>query len=217
MTIADYLLRAGFVVVGLGLWFWSQTMISGNKAPPPTDDAIGDRLHLWSTPLHRRLTANPREANATLIATSFFIDVLGLYMLAAAIFGPTLRPFLAVLVVFVMRQLCQVLVTLPAPDGVIWRHPGFPSLLVTYHVGNDYFFSGHTAIACVAALQLLHAAPPWLAAVGIVIAAVEAGTVIVLRAHYTMDVFAAILAAWAADTIATSIASWCDSLLNGLG
>jgi membrane-associated phospholipid phosphatase len=84
-------------------------------------------------------------------------------------------------------------------------------------VADDYFFSGHTAIAAVAALQLVHAAPPWLAAVGVVIAAVEATTVIVLRAHYTMDVFTAILAAWAADELATRIAPSCDALLRSLG
>jgi membrane-associated phospholipid phosphatase len=46
---------------------------------------------------------------------------------------------------------------------------------------------------------------------------IEAGTVIVLRAHYTMDVVAAILAAVAADSAATWLAPGIDAFLNGLG
>jgi hypothetical protein len=205
--------RIGFVVVALGLWFWTQKKIS-EKAPPPREGGIGDRLHDWSASLHAWLVLHPRAADATLILTSALIDIAGIYLLGITIFGETLRPFLAILIVFVLRQVCQVTVTLPPPPGIIWRHPGFPSLLVTYGVSNDFFFSGHTAISVLAALQLIHVAPPWVAAIGVAIAAVEALTVIVLRAHYTMDVFAAIFAAWAADAIATRIAPAFDALLN---
>jgi len=43
--------------------------------------------------------------------------------------------------------MAQATTALPAPPGMLWRDPGFPSLLVTYSVGNDFFFSGHTAFA----------------------------------------------------------------------
>jgi membrane-associated phospholipid phosphatase len=155
-------------------------------------------------------------ANALLIATSAGIDVFGLYIFGAAVFGHTTRPLVAVLIVFALRQLCQLLVSLPAPPGMIWRYPGFPSLLVTYHVENDFFFSGHTAVSAVAMLALVHVAPWWLAALAVVLTAIEAGTVIVLRAHYTMDVFAAIFAAFFADVAAGWIAPGLDTLLRGL-
>ena len=78
---------------------------------------------------------------------------------------------------------------LPAPTDAIWHYPGFPSILVTYGVANDYFFSGHTAIATLGAMELARVGKRWLtvAAAGIVL--FEAATVLVLRAHYTMDVF----------------------------
>ena len=208
--------RAGFVAVALALWFWTQKKIS-EKAPPPAGGGIGDRLHAWSAPLHRWLVVNPRAADATLILTSALIDVFGIYLLGSTILGKTLQPFVAILIVFVLRQVCQTTVTLPPPPGIIWRHPGFPSLLVTYGVSNDFFFSGHTAISVLAALQLIHVAPPWLAALAVTITAIEAATVIVLRAHYTMDVFAAIFAAWAADALAMRIAPFFDGLLSALG
>jgi hypothetical protein len=206
-------LRVGFVAGALVLWFWTQKLIA-SKAP--ASHGVGDRLHDWSATLHGWLLENPRAANLLLIITSALIDLFGLYLLASAVFGATLRPFVAILILFTMRQACQSVCTLPIPPGSIWRHPGFPSLFVTYGTSNDFFFSGHTAISVLGALQLMHAAPPWLAAIGVIVAVVEAVTVIVLRAHYTMDVFAALFAAWAADVLAGRWAPAVDALLGRL-
>lgn len=206
-------LRAGFVAAALVLWFWTQRLIS-RKAP--TGNRVGDRLHDWSAPLHAWLTANPGAANLTLIATSALIDLLGLYLLGSAIFGPTLRPFVAILILFGLRQGCQAVCTLPTPPGAIWRNPGFPSLLVTYGTSNDFFFSGHTAISVLGAVELAQNAPVWLAGLGALIAMIEASTVIILRAHYTMDVFAALFAAWGADVIAQHVAPALDLWLGHL-
>ena len=67
------------------------------------------------------------------------------------------------------------------------------------------------------AIHLVHDAAPWLAALGAVIAVAEAITVIILRAHYTMDVFAAPFAAWGADEIARRLAPHLDAWLGRLG
>jgi hypothetical protein len=213
-SLAHIGLRVGFVAVALGLWFWTQRLIAGKA---PAGNRVGDRLHDWSAPLHAWLTANPRATNLTLILTSGLIDCCGIYLLASAVLGPTLRPFVAILILFAMRQACQAVCTLPAPPGALWRYPGFPSLLVTYGTTNDFFFSGHTAISVLGALQLIHVAPPWLAAVGVAVAATEAATVIILRAHYTMDVFAALFAAWGADVLAGKCAPAIDAWLGGWG
>jgi membrane-associated phospholipid phosphatase len=77
---------------------------------------------------------------------------------------------------------------------MIWRHPGFPSLLVTYGTSNDLFFSGHTAIAVYGAMELGRLGRRW-AVLGMLIALFEMAAVLVLRAHYTMDVFAGAAAA----------------------
>ena len=73
---------------------------------------------------------------------------------------------------------------------MIWRKPGFPALLVTYGVSSDLFFSGHTAIAVYGAAYLGATLGPLGIALGLTIAAFEMAAVLVLRAHYTMDVFA---------------------------
>ena len=133
---------------------------------------------------NERLVKHPRRADGLLIASSLVIDLLGCYLLLSAIFGPTIEPFFGLLVIFALRQICQALSPLPAPSGMIWRDPGFPTMLVTYGTANDLFFSGHTAIAVIAT-----AFGPIGIAVGIAIAAFEITAVLLLRAHYTMDVF----------------------------
>lgn len=184
--------RAVLVAAVLGLWFGSQALI-GRRAFP--ERGIGDGVHELLAAPHRFLVENPRCADALLIASSAGIDLLGLFLLGSAVFGRSLRPFLGLLGLFAMRQFCQALCALPPPEGMIWRHPGFPSLLVTYGTANDLFFSGHTAIAVYGALELTKAGRRGLAAAGAALAAFEALTVLVLRAHYTMDVFTGAVAA----------------------
>lgn len=202
-------LRAGVVAGALVVWFWTQSLIARKSVPK---DGIGDVIHDLTACWHRYFTTNQRAANAALITSSFFIDLTGLALIGAAIFGPTFAPFLAILIVFGLRQICQSLCTLPSPPGIIWHHPGFPALLVTYEVGNDFFFSGHTALAVLGAITAAHLGPPWLAAVAAVIALGEMVIVLVLRAHYTLDVltgaFAAFLAAEVAGRLSPAVDAW---------
>lgn len=201
--------RAALVMLGLVGWFWSQRLI-GQRAWPV--GGIGDGIHQWTERQNRWLHANPRAANALLIATSAIIDAVGIYLLVSAIFGPSFRPFLGLLLLFVLRQACQGLCALPPPEGMIWRHPGVPSLLVTYGTATDLFFSGHTSIAVYGGIELARLGGVWMW-VGIAVAVIEATTVLILRAHYTMDVFAAIFTALWAVAAASLLAPHLDQAL----
>jgi membrane-associated phospholipid phosphatase len=97
---------------------------------------------------------------------------------------------------------------------MIWHHPGFPSILVTYEVSNDLFFSGHTAIAVYGAIELARLGRSWLVVPAIVIVLYEVISVILLRAHYTMDVFTGIIAALYVSGIAKQLAPPCDRVLT---
>jgi hypothetical protein len=160
-------------------------------------------------------------ANLLLVVSSAVIDVLGIFLLALSIFGATLRPFLGLLIVFGMRQTSQMISALPAPPGMIWHSPTFrgihaPSLLVTYGVANDFFFSGHTALAVLGAVELTRfGGDAWLLP-AILLALFQCGTVLVLRAHYSMDVFTGVVAALLAAILAERWAPSCDAWLAAL-
>lgn len=203
-------IRFVLAVLALGAWFWTQSLISHK---PATSEHIGDGIHALTAPLHQFFVDNPRPADALLIVSSAFIDLLAIFLFASAIFGPTIRPFLGMLIIFVLRQICQAFCTLTPPAGMIWHYPGFPSLLVTYGVSNDLFFSGHTAIAVLGATELARVGKRWLTALGVAVALFEIATVIVLRAHYTMDVFAGALTALFVAGIVSRLAVPCDRAL----
>lgn len=192
-------LRLLAIGVALVAWFVTQKMIAGRSL---VDGAPYDHLHVLTAGWNAWLQRNPGLTNAILVASSLGVDALTLFVLAYAVLGPSFMPFWGLFALFAMRQASQAFVALPAPKGAIWRHPGFPSLFVTYHVGNDFFFSGHTALAVYGAMQLSSLQIPALTVLGIVIAALEAVVVIVLRAHWTMDVLAGLFAGLAVGLLA---------------
>ncbi len=194
--------RSLTIALGLGAWFVSQSLIGSRK---PGEGAIGDAVHGWTAPLHRRLEGSPAAANALLVASSGGIDLFGLFLLGSTLFGPSVRPGIGLLILFAFRQVSQLLCALPPPPGMIWRRPGVPSLLVTYGVANDFFFSGHTAIAVLGAIEVARIAPWWAAAAAAAVALLEATAVLVLRAHWTMDVLAGAAAAVAAAGLAAML------------
>ncbi len=209
--------RVGVIVAGLGLWHWTQQLIARRTPVTPADGGvIADGIHQLTAGWHRRLQANPRRADALLLVSSLVIDVLGLGLIASAVLGPTFRPFLGLMMLFALRQVCQELCPLPPPPGMIWRSPGFPTLLVTYGVSNDLFFSGHTAIAVFGAATLAAAYGPVGLALGAAIVVFEIVVVLVLRAHYTLDVFAGAVTALWVYSLAGKVAPTADAWLAGL-
>jgi membrane-associated phospholipid phosphatase len=149
-----------------------------------------------------------------LIASSALIDSLGFFLLARSVFSSSIRPFLGLMILLGLRQILQRLCALPPPEGMIWRYPGFPSLLVTYGVSNDLFFSGHTAVAVFGAVELGRIGWRWLTSIAVAVAVFEVATVLVLRAHYTMDVFTGAVTAMLVAVFVAYVAPTCDQALG---
>jgi hypothetical protein len=203
------LIVTGIVLV---VWFWTQSLIGSRAAPA---SGLGDGLHNLTVGLNSYFAQNSGAANLLLIGSSALIDALGLFLLGRWLFGGSVRPFLGLFMLMVLRQILQALCTMPAPPNMIWHYPGFPSLLVTYKVANDFFFSGHTAIALFGALELSRFRSKWLTVTAILIVIFEVATVLILRAHYTMDVFTGILAALWVSRVSERLSPRIDSLVHG--
>ena len=210
---APWWLRVLFVVVGLAAWFWTQSLIGNRPAVP----IIGDNVHDLLASANAYLREHSGAANALLIVSSAIIDAMGVFLLAMSVFGKTVRPFLGLLLLFGMRQICQLLCALPQPPDMIWKSPGVPTLLVTYEVATDYFFSGHTGLAVLGAVELARLGDRRWFYLGIVIVIFESLTVLILRAHYTMDVLTGLIAAHYAAIMAARWAPSWDRLLARIG
>jgi len=206
------LLRLLVTGIVLALWFWTQSLIGARVAPT---SGIGDGLHNLTAGLNAYFAQNLRAANALLISSSGLIDALGLFLLGRWLFGGSVRPFLGLFLLMALRQVMQAICALPPPPNMIWHYPGFPSLLVTYHVANDFFFSGHTAIAVFGAIELSRFRRNWLTVLAALIVIFEVATVLTLRAHYTMDVFTGIVAALWVALISERLSPRIDQLIAG--
>jgi hypothetical protein len=196
--------RVGLTVAALVIWFWTQSLIGARGVPP---SGIEDRIHNVTAPANLYLHDHPAAANVLLVLSSGIIDLLGIYLLSLWLLRNQLRPFLALVMVLGLRQILQACVALPAPPDAIWHSPGLPSLLVTYGVANDYFFSGHTAIAVLGASELVRLGRKWVTAIAIGIVLFEATTVLILPAHYTMDVFTGLVTGLYAAHLAEHLTS----------
>ena len=203
--------RIAVIAVALVIWFWTQKLIARKSGET---NGIGDAVHRLTAGWHRYFATHEKSADRALVISSLCIDVLGLSLIAAAVFGPTFAPFIGIIIVFSLRQISQLCCTLPPPPGIIWRNPGFPTVLVTYDVGNDFFFSGHTALAVLGAIEICHSGPWWLGAIAVLVALGEALIVLVLRAHYTLDVITGAFAAWFAADMAARLAPFIDGWLK---
>jgi len=158
-TWRGFLLRLAIVGAFLVAWFWTQSLL-GTR--PPVSGTVGDKLHAWTAGLNAYFSASPNAANALLILSSAFIDAFALFLIGSWLFAARARPFLGLVLLMALRQITQAICALPAPAGMIWHNPGFPSLFVTYSVSTDFFFSGHTAIAVYGAAELARLRRSWL-------------------------------------------------------
>ena len=204
-------LRIAITAVALLIWFWTQSLLGSRAAD---SKAIGDALHRLTAPIHSYLESSPGAANALLIVSSLGIDAIGVFLLGSWIVAGKLRAFVGLAMLLLLRQIMQALCALPPPPGMIWHYPGFPSLLVTYGVANDFFFSGHTAIAVFGAVELARLQKTWITVCAILLVLFELAAVIALRAHYTMDVFTGLLAALCVAAISEPVSRRIASRLN---
>jgi hypothetical protein len=206
--------RVAFVIAGIAAWYITQALLAKRVPKVAYEVPLTDGIHVLTARIHHRYFTNERAGNRLLIASSLVIDLLGAYLLATSIFGESIRPYLGLVLLFALRQICQMLCPLPAPSGMVWRYPGVPAILVTYGTANDLFFSGHTAIAVYGAATL---AGHWGTAgliLGLAIAFFEAITVLILRAHYTMDVFTGIICALWVYSLSAKLAPCVDGVIR---
>jgi hypothetical protein len=205
--------RTALVVAGIAAWYATQALLAKRVPKVAYEVPLTDGIHVITARIHHRYFTNEAAGNRLLIISSLVIDLLGAYLLFTAVFGESIRPYLGLVMLFALRQICQMLCPLPAPSGMVWRYPGVPAILVTYGTANDLFFSGHTAIAVYGAATLAGHFGMWGLILGIAVALFEAITVLVLRAHYTMDVFTGIVCALWVYSLSEKFAPWVDGLL----
>lgn len=211
------LIKILIVMVFCFFWFLTQRWIGKNQTSKNLQ--IQDALHQATDFLHKWVLKSSLRARFLLASSSLIIDLLGLYLIFLSIWGATFQPMIALILVFSLRQVNQFMTQMPAPQNMIWYDPKLlPSIFVTYGVSNDLFFSGHTALAVLGALQIVGQTNSSLAiALAAIIILYEIIIVIALRAHWTMDVYTGVVTAVLGHILANFLSPWVDSSLITIG
>ena len=87
-VLPPWWIRAIIVAVGLGAWFWTQSLIGHRSF---SGQCIGDGLHALTAPANQYLFDHPTAAKALLIVSSAFIDLFAIFLFGRTLFGPTDR------------------------------------------------------------------------------------------------------------------------------
>lgn len=179
---------------------------------------ITDEVHRLTGFINTYLNEHKPISTILLILTSLEVDILTLFIFFHSIFSKSARLVIGLVILMLLRQICQMLVLLPFPQGLIWYDPHFPTLFVTYEVRNDFFFSGHTALVTYAAtaIRQIYKKQKYIVFFTWGLILFQCSVVLVLRAHYFMDVFAAFFVALVVYNFAQKIQLpyWLDSEEN---
>jgi hypothetical protein len=181
-------------------WLISQHLLEKSRG---VVTGFTDHSHELLAGVNSYLNAHPPLADLILAVSSLEVDLAAASMVAFFFIRRESRPLLALWLILIMRQLCQASVSMPPPDGMIWRYPGFPTIVVTYGTSTDFFFSGHMALATLLATELTaQRATRAKQAIAWSVALLQALVIISMRFHYVTDVAAGCLAAVAATQLA---------------
>lgn len=140
------------------------------------------------------LAHNEVYRSALLILSSLLIDIL---MISSALrfmfFAKTWRSLMFLVSFYSVRGLIIGMFLMKFPEGRIFDDPGFPSLTITYARTSDFFFSGHVGFATFSMLEnryYQNFTLMWTAAFTVLL---ESFTLIVTRAHYSIDIISGVV------------------------
>lgn len=179
------------LILCYGFWILTQSYLENDIY---YDNKIYDRVHENDFMLTINTFLNNHELVSTIciVLTTLMLDVTIACCCVYQLLNVNIQPFIIIFAGVVLRQLCQFMNKLPAPEGVIWYDPFVPSLIINYAVKNDFFFSGHTFAAITFGNMMLESRNKYIVVYAYVFMFSEIFFVLVSRAHYFMDVYAAI-------------------------
>lgn len=172
---------------------------------------IVDISHEYSAAWNEYILTHPELSDKIMIFSSLLVDLSVAYLGVVSLFSKGWRTGVAASIVILLRQICQFTIEFPIPDGIYFKDPGFPSVFVTYDVKTDFYFSGHTSLMVVCALDIIRRnRNVFLTLLLFSLCVFQMGVVLVFRFHYIPDVITALFAAFASTYLGGKIGAQLD-------
>jgi len=158
--------------------------------PDNEPTCIVDQVQNWFVSVNYFILHNTSWRNAMQIICSLFMDIV--YLTTAGywvLYGRSGRLIISMIFFYAVRALIQQIWQSPFPAGFWWYDPGFPSLVVPYGRGSDFFFSGHMGFLVICASEWKkngHLLVTLLITIG---AIYTCFILLVYQIHYSIDIF----------------------------
>jgi hypothetical protein len=166
--------------------------IIGN--PQPENKCYFDVVHSWTDPLNYFFRGNKGFNVFFSVFGSLTIDIIFLFSFFSwAIYAVDWRYGVNVLLFYGIRYIMNESTRLATPNLLYFPYPGFPSIVVGYLQGSDFFFSGHCGFPIVNMMEFIWMKKYWFAAYCAFVCFVEIFLMIISREHYTIDIIVGVI------------------------
>jgi hypothetical protein len=204
--------------IAVVLFFCVLALNEEDVARRPTVPEMVDHPFRLAQPINDYLREHdvPGTWGSLWVSTLLFADSLLLWVIAAVAVGVLLSTsdftmITAMLLEHLLRAICLRIVEMPPPKHKLWRKPGFPSF-----GENDYFYSGHTGLVTVCAVDLWNRCHRrWAVAVH-VSNLLQAIFMVTFQVHYTVDLITGCMAGYCCYRCAVLLGDWLVMPLNCL-
>jgi len=180
-------------------------LIVGRTSVPDNEPAcIVDNVQGLLDDVNYFILHNTGWRDALQIICSLFMDVLFLSTAGYwVLFGKTSRLILTILLFYGVRTVVQKMWFSPFPPGFWWYDPGFPSLVVPYGRGSDFFFSGHIGFVVICGTEWARA-KNWAMVVFAWVGGIYTAFILLsYQVHYSIDIFTGLV-----------FAHWCYMMVD---
>lgn len=169
-------------------------LIAGRFTVPDNEPScIFDRVQMWLLDVNYFILHNTVWRNTMQIICSSFMDVMFLTTSGYwVLYGKSGRLMISTIFFYVVRALIQKVWESPFPAGFWWYDPGFPSLVVPYGRGSDFFFSGHIGFVVLCGSEWYKNGHKLITALIFIGGCYTAFVLMAYQVHYCIDIFTGI-------------------------
>ena len=164
------------------------------SSPQPENKCYFDVVHSWFTPLNYFYRGNKNFRAFLMIVAGLLLDITFLFsFIAWSIYAVDWRFGVNMLLFYGIRYLANETERLSVPNLMHFEYPGFPSIVVGYVPGDDFFFSGHCGFPMVNMMEYIWLRKYWLAAFCAFTTSFEMFLMLSNRGHYIVDIIVGIV------------------------
>ena len=189
---ATFLLNMIYISLAILFWRGTQNMLASDVV---SSETIVDYVHEHQITAvsFQYLKDHPDVFKYVTIASSLFLDIFAFHAIFDVLYHNNLKVLFIMVTCLFFRQLCQFMNRVTPPKELLWEDPGVPSLIVTYHVLNDMFFSGHTIAVLVLGSNFFKNWGLKGQICFLLIVLWEIGFVLTTKSHYFMDIYGGVI------------------------